>query len=807
MLLSLLITGLLILIYIFGVNPGAPPDMDGRSDVYVCGRIARRETKNSQTVLYLKAVFLSDGSVGDSNYLDIDFKTDIKDSFLSLSGETVKCRGVVCMPEDGEFKTGQTVILKGKLSSYGKATNPGGFDGRKYYGNRGYDYKLSKTKTIAVSEKYSRIREFLYEIKSESERILEENLGSTDAGIMDAMIFGDKTYLDREIKESYSASGISHVLAVSGLHISLLSGIVFFVFGNRLLPKGSGYVATVIFLCGYVLMVGILPGALRAAVMAMYRMAARIVKRSYDFPTAMAFSCLVTGIICPGLIGDSGFILSYLAVTGICLIYPSFLNIGEAKKGAADSVLISFSVSFMTLPVTMNTYYKISPYSILLNLCVLPCMSVLLPAGILVIVLGKFLPAATPPAVFVCKAILFSINRLAQIARSFPLGELVTGHRDTARVIAFYLITAVGLAFFYSYKRRIYLKMLYLKNHLARFPKDRKALRGEKELSAEFKRLRYAHAALLLFLTVFILIPQKKDSRITFLDVGQGDGICLENEGKIYLVDVGSSSQTEVSRYVLEPFLNYTGTNKVEGWFLTHPDSDHVSAFLENLENGNIKVGILYLPTLLKDDFEEIATRAENEGIRVEYLDSGDVFTDGHMSMKVLAPSEGKIYEDVNAESLVLRVRIENTVFYLTGDSGLVSEQSILDEAYRESVSSQEENGDGETAERVTTVLKVAHHGSAIGSNSEEFITGLKPDAAVISCGEGNVYGHPHRETIFSLEKAGCTIARTDVDGAVIVRIRGSKVFLIRYGRRKDKLKKSTDYANIYDVESKHKDG
>ena len=260
-----------------------------------------------------------------------------------------------------------------------------------------------------------------------------------------------------------------------------------------------------------------------------------------------------------------------------------------------------------------------------------------------------------------------------------------------------------------------------------------------------------------MVLCLFLLSTPKKGI-VTFLDVGQGDGIFIRTDsGDVFMIDGGSSSKKEIGENVIVPYLKYEGEQEIDMWFLSHEDMDHVSGFSEVLECGEIKVNMLAVPYALKDKFKEITDLAETYDVEVVYLEAGDrIHEDGKKGYDfyITSPESKGTYVDSNAASMTILFQQNGLTAVFMADSGTDAEESMMKYI--------KEYGDG-----CVEILKCAHHGSAIGSNSEEFIQELSPDYAIISCGKNNRYGHPHRETLEYLEETGTVILRTDEKGAI----------------------------------------
>ena len=322
-----------------------------------------------------------------------------------------------------------------------------------------------------------------------------------------------------------------------------------------------------------------------------------------------------------------------------------------------------------------------------------------------------------------------------------------------------------------------------------------------------------------LLLGVVILTWRfRPELQVTFLDVGQGDCIFLQTEnGDSYLTDGGSSSVSKVGKYRMIPFLKYQGASQIKAVFVSHADSDHyngIAELLEQAELEGIRVENLVLTDIAdecrSEGYEELVELAGQNGITVQLLHEGQQLQDGELLFQCLHPSKGYRAEDLNETSMVLLVTYREFSMLLTGDvqgageehltqelqdwkepgvtqmqdviriSGeeesmeeeSIEEQSIEDERIEEQIEEkrpQNKMGANHT-ETELTILKVAHHGSK-NSTSEEFLKAANPKLAIISCGKGNRYGHPHEETLERLEKADVPWFCTKDYGAITVTV------------------------------------
>ena len=260
---------------------------------------------------------------------------------------------------------------------------------------------------------------------------------------------------------------------------------------------------------------------------------------------------------------------------------------------------------------------------------------------------------------------------------------------------------------------------------------------------------------------------------MAFIDVGQGDGILLRSESGVNMViDGGSTSEDELGRYVMLPVIKYYGMVHIDYWFISHTDKDHISGLLYILKLGKrsgIRIdNLVFSYTMEEEDvFEELMTLAEKNEINVMFMETGDYVTDDSFELACVHPDRAYETDDINDASLCLSYISDDCSVLFTGDMGddalgymLLNEQDYLLNHY--------------------DILKVPHHGSRNSINLD-FYNMINFEAAVISCGENNSYGHPHEEVLELLNLCGCIVYRTDQYGAIIFSFNRGKVSVETY--------------------------
>ncbi len=293
---------------------------------------------------------------------------------------------------------------------------------------------------------------------------------------------------------------------------------------------------------------------------------------------------------------------------------------------------------------------------------------------------------------------------------------------------------------------------------------DEGAGRLRKCLGACGRALTFALLTSVLFLILAVRPAERAE--VDFLDVGQGDGIYLcTSDGTNVFIDGGSSDVSGVGTYRILPFLKYRGIRKIDYWFVSHSDMDHVSGLKELLTDG-YPVGNLVLAQAAADE-EKTAALAElaaASGTAVCYMQTADSLVTESASIQCLAPAADDKNEDVNELSLVLLLEDGDFRGIFTGDISAEAERRLL-----------ADQGPG-----AVDLYKAAHHGSK-HSNSFEFLQELKPETAVVSCGAGNRYGHPGEEALCNMEEAGAKVYLTMEGGRIRVRYGGEGMIVEAY--------------------------
>lgn len=727
----------------------------------ICGEVERYENTEFSQSVYLKKTYLIYHSK----------KFPINNVRVFLKNEE-------------ELKPGMQILVKGTLKSVEGPTNPGGFDSRQYYACRHIYYFMKKAVLLKKTSAYSGYRQAMLSVKEKCRSVLESVAGE-DASVFDAVVLGDKTSLDPEIRMRYQMAGIVHILAISGLHISILGMGLY----NLMKRVGFGIWPAGIFSLAVMLQYGMLTGGsvstMRAVIMFLIAMGARITGRIYDMPSAVSVTAMMILAESPAYLLDSGFLLSFGCVLGICEASDRICALSGAKRRVTKAFWGSVALQLMTLPVMLKFFGEVSLAGLVLNLAVLPSVGVVLAGGVAAMLVGIVSIPAARVVIFPARGLLFLYEKLCELAGRSRWCTWISGEPEIWQIVVYYVIL-IAVLFIGQYMKGLDQEKKELEKGeakgLQRENAQRNPLRNWYENVSRKQHILRTAAIVLMTLSILTLgiesfqyLFKSKTLQITCLDVGQGDGILIRTpNNKHYLIDGGSSSQSELGRYCLLPALKSMGVSYLDGIFISHTDKDHLSGvqeLLEYMEKGltTIRVGYLVLPGWSEPPqaWTDLARAAKKAGLKTVTGNTGDIIHSGAATFEVLWPESTARGKDVNEEAMVMELTYGEFQMLFTGDIGADTEKKLL------------------TAGCLNDIdcLKVGHHGSRY-SSSEEFLKKLKPELAIISCSSTNTYGHPSPETIQRLEDCGSQVEYTMKNGAITLETNGKNLQIHRFCSR-----------------------
>lgn len=685
---------------------------------------------------------------GCNLYNDVDI--DLSDLSRILYGRKISC-------------TGSFEAFEGEL-------NPGQFDANAYYKNEGYTGILDAKDIRIVKEEESFSPDiYLHRLNLAISEKYKKILGDKNAGSLSAMVLGDKRGLDEEIKELYQENSISHLLSISGLHISLLGGAVFLFLRRLKVSFSFPLITSSIILIIYGAFTGFSVSTSRAVVMMSVLFISFVIGKSYDLPSGLALAALILIVMNHRVIYQSGFLLSFFAVIGIFYIMPELLYIFKVdiyhKKGIIKglhlllaSIISSISVLLATLPIVLNNFYEVSLTGILLNIIVIPLMSLVVITGLL----GGFVALVSETVgsfiLGITHYILNLYTLFCRLGDRLTFLRLIIGKPDKWQIVLYYLLLVI-LFYFLALKRREN-KLRSLKNNLPEGYNTSK---------------RIVVTGLMTFTSFLIIAYKPREFSINMLDIGQGDCFVV-NDGNndIYISDCGSTTVQNVGKTRLLPFLKSKGWGKVDTIFISHMDKDHVNGVNDLLKCAEITIGRIIISASYKSDklncaeLEELKELAKMRDIKLFYMKKGDEIVGKDISFRCIYPTGEEDIKDQNEASIVMRMDYKGLSMLFTGDIAGSTEEKIIDSTGKDILDCD--------------ILKVCHHGSK-NSSTDDFLKKVSPKLYLISCGLMNRYGHPHRDALSRMTGEGGRILRTDHMGGTQIKLADGKLIITMAGK------------------------
>ncbi len=701
--------------------------------VNVQGRLVSKEYKNYQYLYYLTSCY-------------VQKQDEAGVSTGTASTKTVPCNQVIVCVGTDSYELGKTLVLNGTAEYWNGASNEGNFDARRYYWSRAISFQVKDVQILSEHGKADAVAEWLLSLRRKIAAVYAETLNEGQAGVLTTMVLGDRSLLDKEEKKLYQKTGISHILAISGLHISVIGMSLY-----QILRKlGAGYagagMGAAIFMAGYGSMVGMGTSVSRALLMFFLMLFAGVLGRSYDSLSALSAAALVLTLENPAILFYAGFLLSFAAVSGVVYLGGLFEKRKSEKErflkritgSFLDTLGVSAAIQFATIPLVAWYYYEQPTYGIFANLVVLPFMALLLYLGIAGGLLGLFLPNMAKLPLFFCQVILSWYEAVCKGIGSLPGAVFICGQPPVWKMVGYYLLLLILAAYLYRQKN--------VKN-------DGRALNV---------RLFAGGAVLLLFL----LSRRNGGFELDVLDVGQGDGIFLRTEkGITMFVDGGSSNISKVGEYRILPFLKAKGIREIDFWAVSHTDADHISGLMEILEEGYPVPNLLMAENIVQDEaFENLCALARTAGSNIVYVKAGDILHLGEAQIELLSPEAESVVLDKNGSSLVFYYEENGFTGLFTGDIGEAQERWLLSQKKL----------------RQAEFYKAAHHGSG-GSNSAEYLRTVAPEISAISCAKENSYGHPAPKAVENMEDTGSAVFYTMESGRIRITRQGEELVVEKY--------------------------
>ncbi len=629
------------------------------------------------------------------------------------------------------FKLGTVCVLKGKLEKPEAARNENAFDYSAYLQKQNI-YWIFKSRGSPFSnceEQPRTIGEFTKTLRQIGLGHIEGNFPPESAGFASALLFGEADGINPDVYEDYTKLSLVHILAISGLHVAIISTFLLYGFIRAGLTRETANTAIICLLPVYMVLAGGAPSIIRSGLMVIVFLALSMMKIRFSSIFLICSVFIGMLLLNPLSLLQPGFQLSFY-ITFALLTSKSLLS--GPLSGLKQSLSVAVICHLYSIPIVLTHFHEISIWGFVLNILYVPLYSfLLLPLSFICFLLSLWNLPLSEFFFFVLELSFRLANHAAAWIAGLPFASLSFGSPPEWFSYLLAAIIVTGFVFL------------------------------------EKKNRNMVIASFLLFVTVMGLFYHKERmspvGEVIFIDIGQGDSILIKAPfgGPVYLIDTGGvlpfaeeewskrKEPFEPGKDILVPFLKSKGIHTIDKLILTHDDHDHIGGANAVMEYLNVKE--IMLPQALRANFADSPVRegAETWDIPVTFVEAGFAWSQQEAVFAVLHPD---VYtESSNESSLVLYAELGGKSWLFTGDLGESGERLLL-EAYP-----------GLQAD----ILKVGHHGSK-HSSTMEFLKQIDAEAAVISAGADNRYGHPHPDVLKRLEEAGIEeVYRTDEMGAV----------------------------------------
>ena len=623
------------------------------------------------------------------------------------------------------FELGDMISFYGELKLPMRNTNP-----------KLYNYKLSllsdKIHTTMTIKDFSihlleRRPSIKYKVRSSFEKDVSDlfnlYLNEKNAPLIPSIILGKSSLLEEEDLLKYRELGLAHILAVSGLHIGIISSFLIFVISRMGVNRKINIVLSLSIIWIYGFLIGFPPSTLRASIMFTILIYSSLIHEPYDSINTIMVSMLISLFINPFWLFDIGFQLSYMATLSIVVLTPNIIKMFYPFKNKIIMAVASIlSVNMGLLPIQSYYFNRIPILGLFANLVTIPLLSLSLVLGISMIAFNYTFSFLNIGLGALLNSILNLQYIIVEILHRIPIDSIKVFSPDMLFCLLYFIV--LGIAFniinFNYYRTGVKRAILYY--------------------------------LLILVSWNVIIISMDQRIEIDFIDVGQGDSILIKTQDSSYLMDTGGSlmSSFDIGQNITLPYIEKLGLMSLDGVIITHFDEDHYQglyALMKEIEIKNIYAS--YIP-----DNINLLNEISSKNIPITVLKENDLIRlDKNTTLRVIWPffNGDKDRYISNDKSLVSKLSYKSFNILFTGDIEKDVEAKILDKLDDD-----------------INILKVPHHGSAT-SSSIDFLNSILPEYSIISVGRYNRYNHPNKEVIERLESLHSTIYRTDEMGMVRV--------------------------------------
>ena len=672
--------------------------------------------KDDKSIISATAVVIKGPSEGEYNY---------KYTVKARTGKYKNKKFIVYINKKNKklLEYGDLVEIKGEYSAPEVARNYKGFDYSQYlktlniYGT----IKVEESKIINKNQ----LSPILISINNIKEKMIDNanrNMPKRTANLLLGILIGERDNIQEDIIESFRTANLSHILAVSGAHTSyIILGITYLISKSKT-PKRIGYIITIINLLIFIIITGASYSVVRACIMAIVVIGAKICYRKENFFTSICISLIIILIQNPFAINDIGLKLSFMGTAGIVIFNKSITNFFiklKIKQKIAEALSVTFSAQLMIMPITILNFNTISLTFFISNILASPLLGIIIIFGFISIFISSILNPISKILFLILHIFLELLILVSKVTEKIPGSSILVKTPNILFAIVYYI-----LILFFNYF------FVIKQNPTRRFHKKIIKIITIKNIKNAFKVIAVVFLIILLLTRIVRII--NPTLKIYFIDVGQGDStLIVTPKNKKILIDGGEGKTNVLFQYLLDRRIN-----KIDYIIISHFDSDHCNGLIEIIEKMRVENIVMSKQSKESEEYKKILEIIKQKNIKVSSVKAEDkIIIEKNLYTKILNPAEKFEFQDLNNNAIVAKLVYKNFSMLFTGDIEKAEEN--LAKKYKNELKS--------------TILKVAHHGSKT-STSEEFLKYVEPQIALIGVGKNNKFGHPNQITIERLK-------------------------------------------------------
>lgn len=710
-----------------------------------------------------------------------------------------------------EFDYGDIVEVKGIFSKVNKATNEYGFDYREFLKQKKIDGNIMASK-VNLLRKNSMLCK-ISNVKIKLNNYIDENYSDTASGFLKTLLLGETNEIEKEIKEDFTKANISHILAISGMHISIIILVIKNIMQILKFDKRLEKIFLNLLIICYIFFIDYPISAIRVAITQVILLITFFTNRKSNFYNTISITLFIILLLNPYNIESTAMQLSFGGICGIYLFYKfikkmffykfciqkktvkealkentkenrnirkNIKNIcqiliknNKLKQIIIDSLCLNISVQIFIFPIVWYKFNFISITSfipsILISLFIFPIL-ILGYLSFFEILVQKFISIGIISKIN--NFIILKMLNLVSILSKIPLLSIYLKRPNKIFIVSYYVVLILCIKIIQKDKLAELLHIWRIKS--GKVP-IKQYIRVKFKKNNDFKRI-----VLIVILNIVIIFQSfvqdnflKNGVEIYFLDVGQGDSTIIRTaKNKTIVIDGGEGEKSgfDYGKNVLFPFLINKGVRKIDFLIFSHFDSDHCGGLIYLLENIKVEKILIGKQFEKNENLEYIVNLANKKHVKIIELQAGNkINIEKDSSLEILWPSETENISEnaINNNSLVCKFVCKNFSMLLTGDIESIAEEKLI-EKYKN------------TNRLNANILKIAHHGSKT-SSIQEFLNEVNPKIALIGVGRKNKFGHPNQEVLERLKEKGIQIYRTDQNGEIQIIVKNNlkiKTFL-----------------------------